>query len=52
MEATSIPVGLREQREYIKKLEAEKFGWDILVGDAFVRVMRDILGQASRRLRA
>lgn len=42
MEVTSIPDGLREQREYIEKLKAEKFGWDILVGDAFVRGMRDI----------
>jgi Histidine kinase-, DNA gyrase B-, and HSP90-like ATPase len=42
MEITSIPEGLREQREYIEKLEAEGFIWDILVGDAFVRGMRDI----------
>src|SRR3954454_19801367 len=34
--------GLRAQREYIKKLEQDRFSWDILVGDAFVRGMRDI----------
>jgi Histidine kinase-, DNA gyrase B-, and HSP90-like ATPase len=42
MEISSIPEGLREARKYIEKLEAENFGWDILVGDAFVRGMRDI----------
>jgi hypothetical protein len=42
MEATTIPEGLREQREYIEKLEAEAFGWDLMIGDAFVRGMRDI----------
>lgn len=42
MEITSIPEGLRAQREYIEKLEADEFDWDILVGDAFVRGMRDI----------
>jgi hypothetical protein len=42
METISIPDGLRVQREYIEKLEADEFGWDILVGDAFVRGMRDI----------
>ena len=29
-------------RRFIDRLEAESFGWDILVGDAFVRGMRDI----------
>jgi Histidine kinase-, DNA gyrase B-, and HSP90-like ATPase len=42
MEITSIPEGLRAQRQLIEKLEADKFDWDILVGDAFVRGMRDI----------
>lgn len=42
MDVTSIPEGLKTAREYIEKLEAEDFGWDILVGDAFVRGMRDI----------
>lgn len=39
---TNIPAGLQTAREYIDKLEADGFGWDILVGDAFVRGMRDI----------
>jgi hypothetical protein len=42
MEATTVLDGLQVQRDYIAKLEAEQFGWDILVGDAFVRGMRDI----------
>ena len=42
MTNSSIPEGLREAREYIEKLEADKFGWDLMVGDAFVRGMRDI----------
>lgn len=42
MDITSAPEGLKAQRDYIKKLESENFGWDILVGDAFVRGMRDI----------
>ncbi|MDX6452577.1 MAG: hypothetical protein QOH16_2626 [Gaiellaceae bacterium] len=42
MEITSIPEGLRIQREYVEKLEADQFGWDLMVGDAFVRGMRDI----------
>lgn len=42
MEITPAPEGLRQQREYLAKLERENFGWDILVGDAFVRGMRDI----------
>lgn len=40
--STALPEGLRAQRDYIEKLEADAFGWDILVGDAFVRGMRDI----------
>lgn len=40
--ATSIPAGLQTARDYIHELEAGGFGWDILVGDAFVRGMRDI----------
>jgi hypothetical protein len=42
MTATSIPAGLQTARDYIDKLEADGFGWDIMVGDAFVRGMRDI----------
>jgi hypothetical protein len=42
MDITSADEGLRVQREYIKKLEDDNFTWDILVGDAFVRGMRDI----------
>jgi len=42
MEVTTAPDGLQAQRAYIEKLESENFGWDILVGDAFVRGMRDI----------
>src|SRR3954451_7156292 len=42
MDITTANEGLRVQREYIKKLEADNFTWDILVGDAFVRGMRDI----------
>jgi hypothetical protein len=41
--ATShAPEGIKAQRELIEKLESQHFGWDILVGDAFVRGMRDI----------
>ncbi len=42
MDITAANEGLRVQREYIKKLERDNFTWDILVGDAFVRGMRDI----------
>jgi hypothetical protein len=42
MTATNIPAGLQTARDYIDKLESDGFGWDILVGDAFVRGMRDI----------
>jgi hypothetical protein len=41
MEVTTAPEGLREQQTLIDRLEAEG-GWDIIVGDAFVRGMRDI----------
>jgi hypothetical protein len=41
VEAT-VPDGVKVAREYTDKLEAEHFDWDILVGDAFVRGMRDI----------
>ncbi|TFV62049.1 hypothetical protein E4P41_08600 [Geodermatophilus sp. DF01-2] len=39
---TTASEGLRVQRDYIKQLEDAQFSWDILVGDAFVRGMRDI----------
>jgi hypothetical protein len=42
VEITSSGDGLRAQRELIERLEREDFSWDILVGDAFVRGMRDI----------
>jgi hypothetical protein len=42
MDVSTVTDGLEAQRRYIKHLESEKFGWDILVGDAFVRGMRDI----------
>lgn len=42
MATTAIAKGLREQRDYIAKLESEEFGWDLMIGDAFVRGMRDI----------
>lgn len=38
----NIPEGVKTARAYVAKLEAEEFDWDILVGDAFVRGMRDI----------
>jgi hypothetical protein len=34
--------GPPEQRDYIERLESEEFGWDLMIGDAFVRGMRDI----------
>lgn len=34
--------GLEAQRRLIQQLEKGGFGWDIIVGDAFVRGMRDI----------
>lgn len=42
MTTAAIPKGLQEQRDYIAKLESDEFGWDLMVGDAFVRGMRDI----------
>jgi Histidine kinase-, DNA gyrase B-, and HSP90-like ATPase len=39
---TAVPKGLQEQRDYIERLESEEFGWDLMIGDAFVRGMRDI----------
>jgi Histidine kinase-, DNA gyrase B-, and HSP90-like ATPase len=42
MSTTNIPAGLQAQRDYIAKLESEQFGWDLMIGDAFVRGMRDI----------
>src|SRR5436309_15364262 len=42
MDITTAPEGLQAQRDFIRKLESEHFGWDIMVGDAFVRGMRDI----------
>jgi hypothetical protein len=41
MEITSATEGLQGQRDLVAKLEADG-GWDIIVGDAFVRGMRDI----------
>jgi hypothetical protein len=38
----TAPEGLKAQQEYLKKLEASGFDWDLMVGDAFVRGMRDI----------
>ena len=40
MEITSAAEGLQEQRDLVSKLDAE--GWDIIVGAAFIRGMRDI----------
>jgi hypothetical protein len=40
--ASSVPKGLQEQRDFIQDLESDQFGWDIMIGDAFVRGMRDI----------
>jgi hypothetical protein len=37
-----VPAGLQAQRDYVAKLESDKFGWDLMIGDAFVRGMRDI----------
>jgi hypothetical protein len=42
MTTTFVPDGLQAQRTLIDKLEADNFGWDLMVGDAFVRGMRDI----------
>jgi hypothetical protein len=42
MKIGTVPDGLQAQRDLLDKLERDHFGWDILVGDAFVRGMRDI----------
>lgn len=42
MATNTTPDGLAVQRKYIEKLEASGFDWDLMVGDAFVRGMRDI----------
>lgn len=42
MQATTAPEGLKAQRDLLEKLERDRFGWDLMVGDAFVRGMRDI----------
>jgi hypothetical protein len=42
MDITAASEGLAAQRRLIDKLEKDNFGWDIIVGDAFVRGMRDI----------
>jgi hypothetical protein len=42
MEGTSALEGLAAARRLIEKLEKDNFTWDIIVGDAFVRGMRDI----------
>src|SRR3954470_10849086 len=42
MEIAGAPDSLRAQRQLIEKLEADHFGWDLMIGDAFVRGMRDI----------
>jgi hypothetical protein len=42
MDNTMALEGLAAQRRLLEKLENEHFGWDIIVGDAFVRGMRDI----------
>ncbi|KRB36133.1 hypothetical protein ASD93_08455 [Microbacterium sp. Root180] len=41
MDTTPIP-GIEAQHDLIRHLEGSQFGWDIVVGDAFVRGMRDI----------
>jgi hypothetical protein len=42
LDAAAVPAGLQAQREYVARLESEQFGWDLMIGDAFVRGMRDI----------
>jgi hypothetical protein len=42
MESTMALEGLEAQDRLIDKLEKSGFGWDLIVGDAFVRGMRDI----------
>lgn len=40
--SASVPKGVQEQRDLLDKLESEQFGWDLMLGGAFVRGMRDI----------
>jgi hypothetical protein len=42
METTGALEGLAAARRLIERLERDNFSWDIIVGDAFVRGMRDI----------
>jgi Histidine kinase-, DNA gyrase B-, and HSP90-like ATPase len=43
LDVKTTPIeGIEAQRVLIQHLEESKFGWDIVVGDAFVRGMRDI----------
>jgi len=42
MDISSAPEGLQAQHALITKLEEAQFGWELMVGDAFVRGMRDI----------
>ncbi len=42
MDTTTLPEGLKAQHQLIEQLEAEQFGWDLMIGSAFVRGMRDI----------
>jgi hypothetical protein len=42
MKATSIPKGVQGQRDLLARLESEDFGWDLMIGAAFVRGIRDI----------
>lgn len=39
---SSVPKGVQEQRDLLDQLESEQFGWDLMLGGAFVRGMRDI----------
>ena len=39
---STTPAGIEQARAYIESLEANNFDWGMLVGDAFVRGMRDI----------
>lgn len=42
IEIDDVVQGIQDQRTLIDKLQNNNFGWDIVVGDAFVRGMRDI----------
>ena len=42
MDTSTLPEGLKAQRDYIERLEADGFGYDLLIGEAFIRGMRDI----------